>query len=375
MVVALALNLVHTQGTARSDLERALTDRARLAAKLTSSALVSSSGSAADQAYFSGAEPKLQAALSLYEGAQPDHQAYLLDGSGRILASLPRSSEVRLDPAARAYMRPALVGRVGLSNVIRRAGAPPLLGVAVPFATKHGRRILVSETDASVVSQFVKGFLGDAPALKGSNAYVVDADNRVLGTTGHEHIGAVIAERGLVDALRRHRAAPVGDRYAISVPIAQTPWRVVFSAPQRMLYAPLRDTHDAAWAVFAFFTLALLALLGTIALALRRSAQLGTARERELAASRLAHERLHDALTGLPNRSLFLDRLDHALAMGRRRIGFVAVLFLDVDHFKRINDSLGHEAGDEVLATLAERLRAVVRPEDTISRFGGDEFL
>jgi diguanylate cyclase (GGDEF)-like protein len=88
----------------------------------------------------------------------------------------------------------------------------------------------------------------------------------------------------------------------------------------------------------------------------------------------LTHQALHDPLTGLPNRTLFLDRLGVALDRSRRSGGAVAVLFLDVDNFKQINDSLGHAAGDAVLAELAERMRTMLRPMDTVARFGGDEF-
>ena len=96
---------------------------------------------------------------------------------------------------------------------------------------------------------------------------------------------------------------------------------------------------------------------------------------------RRAHERelteraLHDHLTGLPNRTLLADRLSTAIAgIGRRGRG-IAVLFLDVDRFKVVNDSLGHRAGDLLLVGLAERLRASVRPDDTVARLGGDEFV
>jgi diguanylate cyclase (GGDEF)-like protein len=88
----------------------------------------------------------------------------------------------------------------------------------------------------------------------------------------------------------------------------------------------------------------------------------------------LAQQALHDPLTGLPNRALFLDRLSVALDRCRRASTSVAVLFLDVDSFKQINDSLGHAAGDQVLVALAERLHEMLRPMDTVARFGGDEF-
>ncbi len=98
------------------------------------------------------------------------------------------------------------------------------------------------------------------------------------------------------------------------------------------------------------------------------------AAERKRTEANLTHQALHDALTGLPNRALFEDRLGLALERSRRSGASVAVLFLDLDNFKQVNDSLGHAAGDRVLQGLAERLRTMLRPMDTISRYGGDEF-
>jgi diguanylate cyclase (GGDEF)-like protein/PAS domain S-box-containing protein len=88
----------------------------------------------------------------------------------------------------------------------------------------------------------------------------------------------------------------------------------------------------------------------------------------------LQHQAFHDSLTGLANRALFRDRVAHALARQARGHGSVSVLFSDLDDFKTVNDSLGHDAGDQLLVAVAERLRAVMRPEDTTARFGGDEF-
>ncbi|HEY2636190.1 MAG TPA: diguanylate cyclase, partial [Solirubrobacteraceae bacterium] len=97
--------------------------------------------------------------------------------------------------------------------------------------------------------------------------------------------------------------------------------------------------------------------------------------ERKRAEAELAHLALHDPLTGLPNRALLLDRLALALARTRRQPAMVAVLFLDLDGFKDVNDTFGHDAGDEALALVAARLVEAVRPTDTVARFGGDEFV
>jgi diguanylate cyclase (GGDEF)-like protein len=97
--------------------------------------------------------------------------------------------------------------------------------------------------------------------------------------------------------------------------------------------------------------------------------------ERGRALARNAHDALHDPLTGLANRALLDDRLEHALASSRRTNERIAVLFIDLDGFKEINDKDGHEAGDRALRAAARRILAAVRPSDTVARWGGDEFV
>ena len=96
--------------------------------------------------------------------------------------------------------------------------------------------------------------------------------------------------------------------------------------------------------------------------------------ERKRLEQQLLHQAFHDPLTGLANRALFRDRVSHALTLARRHGHALTVLFLDLDDFKNVNDSLGHEVGDRLLIAAAERFRSCARVTDTVARFGGDEF-
>ena len=100
--------------------------------------------------------------------------------------------------------------------------------------------------------------------------------------------------------------------------------------------------------------------------------QLVAAKQQEEAAR---HAAFHDPLTSLPNRVLFNERLEHGLIQAHRHGWTLAVMFIDLDGFKNINDTYGHEAGDKVLLTVADRLKSITRNDDTVSRHGGDEFL
>lgn len=103
--------------------------------------------------------------------------------------------------------------------------------------------------------------------------------------------------------------------------------------------------------------------------------QLATAIERRQLQTQMQFMAMHDELTRLPNRRLFLDRLHTAFARAHRQEGRLSLLFLDLDNFKRVNDEHGHACGDQLLQTVASRLRDCMRETDTLARMGGDEFV
>src|SRR5690606_33017787 len=105
------------------------------------------------------------------------------------------------------------------------------------------------------------------------------------------------------------------------------------------------------------------------------AAQVALAIKRRQISDELLRSARHDELTGLPNRRLFQDRMKSALSRCKRKAARLAVLFIDIDNFKQVNDSFGHDAGDFLLQEVALRLKQYLREEDTVARLGGDEFV
>jgi diguanylate cyclase (GGDEF)-like protein/PAS domain S-box-containing protein len=141
-------------------------------------------------------------------------------------------------------------------------------------------------------------------------------------------------------------------------PMTQAAMALPIGTGDDLLVAPERELGDDETSLVR-------AVANTLATALARL------RDEE----RMRHEAVHDPLTGLPNRTLLRDRLEHAVAQSERDGRATGVLFIDLDNFKQVNDVYGHAAGDAVLVECGRRLKTAVRPADTVARFGGDEFV
>jgi diguanylate cyclase (GGDEF)-like protein/PAS domain S-box-containing protein len=192
-------------------------------------------------------------------------------------------------------------------------------------------------------------------------------------TTG-EFVGQRVPMKGSIAAKVLSAQAPVVIDDAAR-PEHEVPPALLAVGARSIAYVPIGPVTDPFGMLGAFsrrpsaFTSDDVHFLEAIAFVLNEAAT------RAKTDAELRHQALHDVVTGLPNRTLLNDRLKHALAVSARAGLRTAVLFIDLDRFKDINDSLGHDAGDEVLRAVATRLRSAVRGSDTVARFGGDEFV
>jgi diguanylate cyclase (GGDEF)-like protein len=374
LIGGLAWNLVDTQARARAELRHELDRRAVLTAKLIGSAFLATNSPEAAQAKFGGPAGALAQAVAAGGPRTMIRRLLVLDSRGSVLAAAPASLMHDHGATARAWhLRAALGGAPALSDAFRADGGWAV-EIAVPFKSPSGLRVLAGAGPIAIVRTFTDGFFASASATPGSQGFLLDGTGRTLSGSGH---GAGAAPAPVLrSALRHASGGSYGDRTYVSAAVPGSHWRVVLTVPSAALYASVDEgLTGAAWLLFAALSAAVCTLLGLGLAAARQARRLAAAHEREHAARQLAHARLHDALTGLPNRALVQDRAEHALDNARRRDASLGVVFMDLDHFKRINDSLGHEAGDAVLRDVALRLAAAVRRADTIGRFGGDEFI
>ena len=203
-------------------------------------------------------------------------------------------------------------------------------------------------------------------------------DGQVTYSNAHETIGTTPANPKVRTALTEPVTSEVatldaGDQrkvFKAYVPITLPGGEVAGVLELDQDYAPIASSVNKAFlpvagvlqAVFILLFLSLFPILRQVTRSLRRHAE------------EVEHQALHDALTGLPNRVLFRDRAEQAVRAAKRAQEGAAIMLVDLDRFKEVNDTLGHEAGDQLLQEFARRLNTVVRDTDTVARLGGDEF-
>jgi diguanylate cyclase (GGDEF)-like protein len=232
---------------------------------------------------------------------------------------------------------------------------PHLDGIAIAYRDVTLRRraqIALGESQTRL-----QMFMSQIPAI----VWSTDEQLRVTSMVGSELARADLSPRGLVgnplsDALRGIDAEP-DNMITHAEAIAGRPGSHFAEFNKRKYEVHVEPLHDDRGEI-----------VGTMGIAVDVS-------ERKAAEERLAFLAHHDALTGVPNRLLLMDRLVQSIAHAKRRNRYTALLFVDIDHFKRVNDSFGHGTGDELLIEIAQRLSKAVRPGDTVARIGGDEFI
>ncbi len=277
------------------------------------------------------------------------------DGAPLALATVQR------DLRGRMRQEQALVLRVQEQRAVAELGR---LALTMPLAELMQEAVrLIHARHPSLVAGVLRRMPdGNAAEMVASSMpdwvpVVLELDDSSLTGRSIVRNEIVFSDDVVSDPAFPHKTATArfGMRSALSVPIpdVEHPWGAVGASGVE----PRHWTDDDVAFVEAV------------------AATLGAAVRRQQLESQLQHQALHDGLTGLPNRALVMDRIEHALDRSARTNGTVAVLLLDLDDFKTVNDSLGHGSGDELLAELALRFRQVAGEGETVARLGGDEFV
>lgn len=300
--------------------------------------------------------------------------AVLLDARGHALRIAPaKSLRTRPDLTRRyEYLRTARAGRPAVSNVVSAAAAgSAIVAFATPFSSKRGRQVF---SGAIAVQKTPLGaYLRNVSARKGAHVYLIDSAQAIVASSRGALVAATLASadpdlaRALADSPAHHEVD--GYQYA-SRRVAGTPWQLVLAAPDVQSLDPnQRVRRYGSWVLWVGFVLGGLACSLLVANLITSRAKLRCA---NADLDRLARI---DALTGLYNRRQAQASLEEAVANAHRHDHPLSVLMIDIDHFKQINDSHGHAAGDDVLRFVATLVRDTLRTGDLVARWGGEEFL
>jgi len=266
--------------------------------------------------------------------------------------------------------------------VLDGANNLPAVAIAVPIKDDSGvvQGTLASTLDlgqlAEVAQSIRPGTTGAVMLFDRNGLPIVYPDpSRVSAAqplTGMPLVQAALA--GNTGALAYFNPLTGADELGTAVLLANG-WYAMVTQDQAEAYESLNQTTTTLMVVLGVGVAALLAAGALLAFSFAMRARLAArTADHERAEEALEHQAVHDALTGLPNRALFSDRLDHALARADHTANSVAVLFLDIDNFRLINDSLDHAAGDRLLVIIGQQIVQCVAASDTVARLGSDEF-
>ncbi len=345
----------------------------------------------------------------------------VLDASGAMLASYPAMAKLANKSFSdRDYFQQALKGEFAIGRpVIGRISNAPVLPMAIPLRDGAGNVCAVLAGVSALNSpDFLDSLYTTRVGVTGGLVLVSPRDRLFVGASDANLALTPTPEEGRHPqhdrAMKGFRGVGIDNRFGTEelAAIASVPssgWFVVARLPTSELFLPLNRLRqfilNNTMIIAPIFLIVMIYVLRRVMRPLKSAAyhadrmtrgelpfeplpvvhndevgHLTAAFNRVLSKliesrSELEHLALHDTLTGLPNRQLLADRMELALARLQRNQGRIAVLFVDLDGFKQVNDVLGHGAGDAALRAVAERLSKSMRGEDTLARMGGDEFV
>jgi len=379
LIIGAVLALNSSQTAGRRQVQIQFASRAALAAKFIGTYATELTAREARIAVdtLGGTDPT--AAFEANIAAFGFQDGVLLDSAGRALAVSPATPSLigQQYGAQFAPLRRALQGYVVVSDVeVTSSATPPMVGFAIPFDTSSGRRVL---SGAYLISTTPLGaFMNDSTSLKNAQLYLTDSTGVVFATNGSAQpstaqtltqLAPELGGAATTASTGTYRSGSTSYSY-VKAAIPGTPWSYVIAAPTSAVYATVNGSpHWLPWLILVGLSLliAIAAWLTIRLLAGRRSnADLIT---------RLAILAGTDKLTGLANRLHLTEELEQVLADAREQDFPVCVLMIDIDHFKDLNDTFGHRAGDVALRHVAHRLSTSLREGDLLARWGGEEFL
>ncbi|GAC1328183.1 MAG: hypothetical protein NVSMB17_03280 [Candidatus Dormibacteria bacterium] len=373
VVAALAVGLAFTQESSRVDLRQRFDSRADLSSRFASAYVEDVMSREQANARTRLADPVVSAVdFERVAGIMGFEAALLLDGQGRVLQVLPANPAILGAVIAPWYPHLAMAetGKNAVSPVVPGAATGrPLVGFAVPFETSSGRRVFSGGFDVGRTP--LGAYLRDSLPYPGATSDLVDSAGRLVASS-RPRATSTLAK---LDPLLAHAAtratsgsaaaatSSASQRYFVAAHPANTPWTLVNTVPEGGLYSSLGGRRQwIPWVV-------LVGLLGAGLYVVILVGRLGDSR------AALALASSTDALTGLHNRRSFDQALQDELSRATRSGRTFCLAMLDLDHFKRYNDTHGHPAGDRLLRDAARAWMAEVRDIDTLARYGGEEFV